>query len=270
MMTSFQEFAHFHLPGLEADEVRFNVQIAVLSAAMKDLPAGFQYWPLGEPGHCAIRSPRRSILLGALTREECAQLACETKDLAYTGVLGAGDTAIWFAEEAGRAGIAFDSVEPQRIHVLRAAPAFPGTDGTARLADAADAPLIFEWMLEFRREAVPHDLPPQRESIEKGAASGRYLFWEVAGEPVALAGIGRYLKTVSAIGSVYTLPEKRGRGYAGSVTAALSERIFAEGKKAVCLYTDLRNPYSNRCYAKIGFSPYCESRHYLRHGSAPA
>jgi len=31
-----------------------------------------------------------------------------------------------------------------------------------------------------------------------------------------------------------------------------------------CLYTDLRNPMSNRCYAKIGFKPYRAPRHYLR------
>ena len=32
-------------------------------------------------------------------------------------------------------------------------------------------------------------------------------------------------------------------------------RIFAEGKTAVCLYTDLRNPASNRCCTKLGFVP---------------
>ena len=69
----------------------------------------------------------------------------------------------------------------------------------------------------------------------------------------------RGLRTVAGIGSVFTPVEKRGRGYAGSVTAALCERIFAEGMSAACRYTDLRNPYSNRCYAKIGFKPYCDS-----------
>jgi predicted GNAT family acetyltransferase len=56
----------------------------------------------------------------------------------------------------------------------------------------------------------------------------------------------------------------RGRGYAGSVTAAVVEWIFAEGKSASCLYTDLRNPASNRGYAKIGFKPACASWHYPR------
>jgi hypothetical protein len=31
-----------------------------------------------------------------------------------------------------------------------------------------------------------------------------------------------------------------------------------------CLYTDLGNPYSNRCYANIGFTPMCDSYHIPR------
>jgi RimJ/RimL family protein N-acetyltransferase len=261
---NFQEFSLYHLPALEADEVRFNVQAAVLAAAVKDFPAGFQYWTLGAPGHCAIKSPGRSILLGALDREECQHLARETAALDYQGVLGSDETANWFAEEAVLSGITFHEITSQRIYALTEPPLYPGAEGSPRPVTAADAQLLFEWITEFHREAVPHDPPPSRGSIENAAASGRYLFWTVSGEPVSLAAIVRRLRTVAAIGAVFTPLEKRGRGYAGSATAALCERIFAEGKSAACLYTDLSNPYSNRCYAKIGFKPYCDSWHYLR------
>jgi predicted GNAT family acetyltransferase len=130
---------------------------------------------------------------------------------------------------------------------------------------AEDAPLLFEWITGFHREAVPHEPVPQLGNVEKAAASGRFLFWTVAGEPVSVAAIGRRLKATAAINSVFTPPDRRGRGYAGSVTAAAAERALAEGRTAVCLYTDLMNPFSNRCYAKIGFKRYCESWHYLRH-----
>ena len=79
-----------------------------------------------------------------------------------------------------------------------------------------------------------------------------------------MAAIARRVRHTGAIGSVYTPPEQRGRGYAGSVTAAVVDRLFAEGKRATCLYTDLRNPLSNRCYAKIGFRPHCDSWYYVR------
>jgi predicted GNAT family acetyltransferase len=46
--------------------------------------------------------------------------------------------------------------------------------------------------------------------------------------------------------------------------AAVVECAFAEGRTACCLYMNPRNPFSNRCYAKIGFKPYCDAWHYLR------
>ena len=93
------------------------------------------------------------------------------------------------------------------------------------------------------------------------------MFWEVGGEPVSLAGLARPTRNAAAIGPVYTPPEFRGCGYAGSVTADMAEFIFVSGKKAACLYTNPLNPYSNRCYAKIGLKPVCKSWHYRRIGS---
>ena len=258
-----QEFAHFYLPALEADEIRFNVQIAALIAAVTDTPAGFAYWTLGAPGHCAIRSPGRAILLGKLDKAECQKLAEETISDISTGAVGADDTAHWFASYVASMGANFAPPIPQRIHVLEGPPRYPGAAGAARPATAADALLLFEWLTAFHQEAVPHDSVPQMEHAEKSAGSGRYLFWTVDGEPVSMAAISRRLSRTAAIAPVYTPPEHRCRGYAGSVTAAVAERIFAEGKTAACLYTDLRNPMSNRCYAKIGFVPYCDSWHYL-------
>lgn len=119
-------------------------------------------------------------------------------------------------------------------------------------------------MLVFLDEAVPHDPKPSRRQLETGAGDGRYSFWTVRGHPVSMAGIIRRTRHVAAISCVYTPPQHRGRGYAGSVTAAVAERIFAEGKAAACLYTDDRNPFSNRCDARIGFEPDCGSLHFVR------
>ena len=120
------------------------------------------------------------------------------------------------------------------------------------------------WTQAFVREAVPHDPAPVRKRVVKGISEERYLLWTVDGTPVSMAAIARRLKTTAAISAVYTPPALRGRGYAGSVTAAIAERIFAEGRASACLYTDLRNPFSNRAYAKIGFKPVCEAWHYPR------
>jgi predicted GNAT family acetyltransferase len=58
---------------------------------------------------------------------------------------------------------------------------------------------------------------------------------------------------VPRIGPVYTPPEHRNRGYASSVVAALSRRLFDEGAREVVLFTDLANPTSNKIYADVGY-----------------
>lgn len=262
--TDLQGFAQFHLPALEADEIRFNVQIAIITAAVKETPPGFSHWTLGTPGHCAIQSPDRAILLGNLKRNECQALARIVHGLDYPGVVGAGKTAHWFAEHATGMGEKVEDPIPQRIHVLRSPPLYPAAHGSPRAVNVSDGPLLFEWLAAFHKEAVPHDPPPEQADIEKFVASGRFVFWTNNDRPVSVAAVSRRLRQTAAIAPVYTPPEQRGKGYAGSVTATLADRLFAEGKTAVCLYTDLRNPASNRCYKKIGFGAYCDSWHYLR------
>lgn len=264
MPMDLREFAQFHLPALEADEIRFNVQIAVLTAAVTESRSGFSFWTLGVPGHCAIQTPGRAILLGNLDRNECQELAQTVLGQDYPGVVGADQTPHWFAEHATALGAKFEDPIPQRIHVLVSLPHYPAGEGSPRAVGAADAPLLFDWLMAFHEEAVPHDPPPEQANTEILAASGRFLFWTINDEPVSVAAISRRLRHTAAIAPVYTPPGHRGRGYAGSVTAALADRVFAEGKTSACLYTDLRNPMSNRCYARVGFRPYCESWHYLR------
>jgi predicted GNAT family acetyltransferase len=259
-----REFATYHLPGLERDEAKHSIILAVLDRLAGETPPEMQYWSLGEPGQCAIKAPGYPIGLGELTADQCRALAASTVTLDYPGVVGADDTARWFVERASELGLTFIAPIPQLILALRQKPLYPGAPGHARTVDAADAPLFADWMVAFLREAVPQDPLPSPEQLAKSAASGRFQFWIVDGEPVSMAGIMRRTRHAGAIAGVYTPPKLRGRGYAGSVTAAVADAIFGEGRNAACLYVDLRNPYSTRCYAKIGFKPLCASWHYPR------
>lgn len=82
---------------------------------------------------------------------------------------------------------------------------------------------------------------------------GRVLLWEVAGEPVSLAGIAPPVFGVGRIAPVYTPPEHRGHGYASAGVAEGSRRLHELGR--VCLTTDVANPVSNRIYAALGYQP---------------
>jgi RimJ/RimL family protein N-acetyltransferase len=261
------EFIAFHGRALQADEVRhgliLNALLQVGGASLSD----FSYWTLGKPGECAIKISNHSIVLGAVDEDQCRILAEVTARIDYPGVIGPDLTARWFTDRAQELRLKFLEPELQQIYAIRDRPRYPGSPGHARPATIEDATLLADWLLAFRREAVPHDPIPSREQQDKPASDERFLFWIVDGQPVSMAGIVRRLKTSAAITGVYTPPKLRGRGYAGSVTAATVERIYGEGRNIACLYADLRNPASNRCYTKIGFTPVCGSLHFHKVGA---
>jgi RimJ/RimL family protein N-acetyltransferase len=256
-----RDFVDRHRPALERDEVRHNVLIAILNRLDADEQANIRRWTLGEPGACAVQGPPFPIVLGELTQAQCHALAELTRELDYPGVVGPDLTTKWFAERATALGVVFGEPVPQKIHALRAPPRYPGAPGSARPVWPEDAALLFDWTLAFVREAVQHDPEPTREQVERHMLGRGHTFWIVDGVPVSMAAIARRLRDSASISAVYTPPDLRGRGYAGSAVAAVVEQIFAEGRSTACLYTDLRNPFSNRCYAKVGFEPVCESWH---------
>jgi predicted GNAT family acetyltransferase len=124
--------------------------------------------------------------------------------------------------------------------------------------------LLFKLDAQFVHETAPNDPPLTKERIIDTFKERPVFFWEVDGQPVSMAARNRETKDGSNISFVYTPPELRGRGYAGSVTAFACEDTFKDGKKVCFLYTDLRNPISNRIYQKIGFRPWCDSKNYVR------
>jgi predicted GNAT family acetyltransferase len=266
------EFIAYHRTALERDEVRHGLILNALNQAAGANPASanpasanplaLSWWTMGAPGSCAIRMEQHSIVLGALDQARCRMLAETTAADNYPGVIGPDTTAEWFADQARTLGHCFLEPEPQWIYAIREAPRFPGSPGHARLAGMEDAALLARWMTAFHREAIPLDPPPPADYAARAVRENRFLFWIDAGQPVAMAAVVRRLTTSAAITGVYTPPELRGRGYAGSVTAAAVERIRAEGRSVACLYADQRNPASNRCYTKIGFTPVCASWHF--------
>jgi predicted GNAT family acetyltransferase len=258
------EFTAYHDDVLATDEVRHGVILSMLMQACRGTLDGFMHWTLGGPGQCAVTAARRSLFLGALDESQCRTLAELTAHVDYLGVIGADSTANWLVARAVQLGLRFHDPVPQQIHSISVTPRYPGAPGHSRPVAAQDSTLFVDWMLAFHREAVPHDPPQAREELERIAAGDRFTFWIDKGQPVSMAGIVRRLRNSAAITGVYTPPELRGRGYAGAVTAAVVERIYAEGRKTACLYTDLRNPFSNRCYARIGFKPVCASMQFHR------
>jgi hypothetical protein len=259
-----QEFVEFHRPALEQDEARYNLILGLLGRMLETEQPNVRLWTIGASGECAMQTPGYPLILGRLSAAQCQAFAEATLNLDYPGVVGLDPIVPLFVERANELGVKFKETIPQTIQALQRRPIYPDVSGTARVVGHGDFALFSEWLLAFFREVVPHEPVPSRDRLESTATAGNYQFWVVDGEPVAMAGIVRRSRHAAAIAGVYTPSALRNRGYGAAVTAAVVDAVFAEGRTTACLYSDLRNPASNRCYAKIGFKPVCRAWHYLR------
>ncbi len=149
---------------------------------------------------------------------------------------------------------------PQRIHRLTHPPAVPPVAGRCREAAASDRDLLGRWFEEFAAEALhdhPRDGMPQEVDRRLADPGAGFVLWE-DGDPVSFAGYGGSTPNGIRIGPVYTPPPLRGRGYAAACVATLSGRLLATGRRFCFLFTDLRNPTSNRLYERLGYEPVCD------------
>ncbi len=152
-------------------------------------------------------------------------------------------------------GSAFRLLRRERVYELRRVIPPPPAPGALRVATEADQELVARWLYDFAREV---GMEGTVETVAESAAQRidrRELFLWEDGRPVSLAGRGRHTTHGAVIGSVYTPPAFRGRGYASSCVAALSRQMLDAGWRFCALFTDLANPISNSIYQKIGYRP---------------
>jgi predicted GNAT family acetyltransferase len=130
-----------------------------------------------------------------------------------------------------------------------------------RQATAADLDLVAQWFVDFTEQALPDietlTLNEAHEQVKIRIERGMIYLWE-DGEVVSLAGSSRPTPNGIAIGPVYTPPQFRGKGYASSCVAQLSQLLLDQGRSFITLFTDLANPTSNRIYQNIGYRPVCD------------
>jgi predicted GNAT family acetyltransferase len=131
----------------------------------------------------------------------------------------------------------------------------PSVAGVMENATREDYKKIYAWYVEFGNEAGLL-MPNLEESIEDGLNRGSLRFWRLENEIVSMAGHAPLVitpsGTIGRIGPVYTPPIHRRHGYAGVLTAHLSQELMNQGVR-VMLFTDAENPTSNSVYQKIGY-----------------
>ena len=214
----------------------------------------------GEIAGCAFRTPPFKLGLTRMPRP-AIELVAEHVAGVYASlpaVLGPEDEATRFAELWGRrTGCPVRIGARQRIHVLtRVTHPSRMPSGTLRLAGAADAPLLVDWLGAFAAETASDVGDPHRRVEELLHDRAVHLWMD--DEPRSVAAASARTPNGVRVGYVYTPPSHRGRGYATAAVAALSDQLMRAGRRSCFLYTDLANPTSNAIYARIGYQPLCD------------
>jgi hypothetical protein len=136
-----------------------------------------------------------------------------------------------------------------------------GVPGRMRPAGDEDQDLLKEWYSGFHHDASgdepePDQVSMQVERILRADSSQRgMMIWEVGRKPVSMTGFSGPTPNGIRIGTVYTPPALRRKGYASACVAATSQFLLDQGFKFCFLFTDLMNPTSNHIYQQVGYQP---------------
>ncbi|MDT9718592.1 GNAT family N-acetyltransferase [Paenibacillus sp. ClWae2A] len=217
----------------------------------------------------AIMTPPHNITLYAtdniLNPEAVRCLIDGLNDREIPGVTTEKKLAEYFAEKyVLRKGITIHTTMRQCIYELTAVnPDIPRI-GTVRLLDKKDLHFFPYWAEAFFSASsygktemfIPQEAEPYLYRI---ASKKLYILEDDKGMPVSMAGFTREMQTAIGVAFVYTPPYERGKGYATSIVAHISQLALDKGFTKCVLYTDLENPTSNSIYRKIGYMPICDS-----------
>ena len=227
----------------------------------------------------AMRTPPHNLILTAgsdpaalpLIIDDVLHAMPETPGLSGPKKLAASASELWHARTGSGARV----VMAKRIYQLTRVIPPRSVPGDARIARDADRKTIVPWFRAFVAEALPPaDHPTSVQDAEDTASywigGGGLWVWVDAGGLVAMAGASGRTPNGIRVGAVYTPPDKRRRGYASSLVAALSQAQLDSGRRFCFLYTDLANPTSNKIYQDIGYEPVCDVDEYRFEVSAAA
>lgn len=235
----------------------------LLAALLGANPAGL-YVAIDEVGGrvraLAARTPGRQLLLAlsdsrSATERLARTVAAAIPDL--TGAQGPEPTVGWFAAAWCRLrGSPVSRGRRLRIYELETVHPPRWAAGHMTPALASDRPLLAKWLTAFQDEADPAELMDgaARERLIAANVSSGYLYLWRDGGPVAMAARLPAGPRRGRVNMVFTPVHLRGRGYASSLVAAVSQAGLDAGLSRLYLYADASNPVANSIYAKLGYS----------------
>lgn len=214
----------------------------------------------------AVMTPPHNLTLYATNNKNneaalhCLLNGITEREVHIPGVMAENSLAELFAKLYSKErGINYTIRTNQRIYELSEVNVEFLKNKTVRLATEKDMCFLPYWIRGFYGDCFGDSLATGNNIENYLYALNRLYILEDEGTPVTMAKISRELQTVCVVSLVYTPPYFRGKGYATSCVAAVSQIGLDKGFKKCVLYADLDNPTSNSIYMKIGYNPICDS-----------
>jgi uncharacterized protein len=254
---------------LRQAEAQNNLILGICAHAAQNraLEAAPPWWLTIENGGTvsgvAVMTPPHSLVISAMASAAIQSLAdfLRNADAPIPGVAGPSAAATAFAEAWSRAtGRSRTLQMEQRLYACERVEPIRAASGRLRLAEPGDGDVLAAWNGEFEVALGGKTMSPRAKDVmQRQIAAGSVFVWD-DGRPVSCAAFARETENAVAVNFVYTPRELRGRGYATSCVAALTQRLLDRGKTFCCLYTDLANPTSNGIYQRIGYRSVCDAQ----------
>lgn len=269
-----EQFLERAVPFLVRHEAEHNLLLGVATAMARAPappvpPAPAPRWLVAEAGDEVVGAAMRTPPYGAVLSRQApggaqafAMAFDELGDDLPTVQAAPRDVAdfvsAWIARRGGTSERALGLI----AHECDAVRPPKGALGRFRIAGHDDAEVLAAWLEAFAAEALPRD--PRSDGTAMAArvlddAEATVALWEDEDDVVAMGVASWPTPTGIRVWAVYTPPERRRRGYAGALTAALTQRALDAGRRRVFLFADADNPLTNRLYARIGYTPVAES-----------
>jgi len=269
---SASEFLRAAQTALDRDEVANALMLGICGQVRQD-PTRYKSDPYlatvsqgDELAFAAVMTPPYKVIIASVRDDYAEAAELVVLDLlesgwSVPGVLGPLAAAKDFAETwMDITGADYRQGMLQRIYQLTEVIPPEVRRGELRVATLDDTEMVAEWISRFHHEALGGQsvgAGPQ-ELAEVGIRAQEIYLWQDDGVPVSMAAERRPFSRGTTISLVYTPPELRGKGYASSCVAALSQHLLDKGYEYCTLFTDLSNPTSNSIYQKIGYVPVCD------------
>lgn len=234
--------------------------LAKASAARSPRLSFFAVESQGRTICAALNSSERRLLLSFASADAASFMggSMAVNQIKIKGALGPTAAVSSFcrsfasaSQDAGDFTLRFS----QKILRLESLQPVRPSSGLARVGTEKDLRLLMNWAHQFVEECAMDESPQETEEMVRRYVDNRQLFIWDDGRSVAMCGYGGITPNGVRVNMVYTDPNARGKGYAGSLVHLLSRKLLASGHKFCFLFTDSTNPASNRIYQSLGYRP---------------